>query len=134
MKPRSLTLGDFFLIHHVSLTPLLEFVQLYCIGNPELIWPETYKTTEVCKKATKLRIIYTLSFLLEYTASSKDIMVFQSTSEFRSANLCYRRLKRTVPILYLCIENISPNKYVTREIYFAMFPITCCWTKPQQQA
>jgi hypothetical protein len=84
MKSQSLTMGDFFLIHHVSLTSLLEFVQLYCIGNPELILPEMYKMMEVCKRVAKLRIIYTLSFLLEYTASSKEIMVLQSTSEFRS--------------------------------------------------
>jgi len=75
-----------------------------------------YKMTEVCKRVMKLCVIYTLSFLLEYTASSKDIMVFQSTSEFRSGNLCFRRLRHTVPILYLCVENISPNKYVKQKI------------------
>jgi len=82
--------------------------------------------TEECKTVAKLCIIYTLSFLLEYTAASKDIMVFQSISEFRPANLCFRRLKRTVRILYLCVEKRSPNKYVIRKLYFAMFPIPCC--------
>jgi len=68
--------------------------------------------TEVCKRVAKLCIVHTLSFLLEYTASSKDIMVFQSTSKLRSANLCFRRLRHAAPILYLCVENISPNKYI----------------------
>jgi len=120
MKPQGLTLRDFFLIHHVSLTPLLAFVQLYCIGNPELICPGTYKMTELCK--SREAMYYILSFLLQYTVSSKDIMVFQSTSEFRPANLCFRRLRHTVTILYLYVENISSNKYIIRKIYFAMFP------------
>jgi hypothetical protein len=81
---------------------------------------------EVYNTVMKLCIIYTLSFLLEYTASKKNIMVFQSTSEFRSANLCFRRLRHTVPILYVCVENISPNNYVTQKTYFAMFSIPYC--------
>lgn len=114
MKPQSLTLGDFFLICHVSLISSLQFVQLYCIDNLKLM----YKMMEVCKTVMRLCIIYTLSVSLEYTASSTDIMVFQSTREFRAENLSFRRLIHTVPILYLHVENISPNKYVNTKVFF----------------
>jgi hypothetical protein len=46
-----------------------------CVGNPDMIWSDMYKTQEVLKTTVEVCVIVTILFLLKYIALDKEVTV-----------------------------------------------------------
>jgi len=46
-----------------------------CVGNPDMIWFDMYKTQEVLKVAMEMCRIVMLHFLLKYIALDKEVAI-----------------------------------------------------------